>query len=229
ALALQRRRRDAESTRDLNQLLLSLLAHDLRAPLQLSAQAMDYVRDQIQAGRVPEPALVADTAERTHRSLGAIEAVLAFARREAETAGETSGAAAAAGEVRDEVASFSATAARAGKELRFADGAAVTAAVGNPLVLRQVLSILLDNAVRYASPGVVAVSLAAEGREVVTRVADGGPGFSVHRSAGRGDGAGLGIELAAALARRAGGRLELESDGPAGTRWALHLPAVRGR
>ena len=231
ALALQRGRLQAESARDLNRLLMSLLAHDLRAPLVLSAQAMDYVRGAAERGETPDPVLVGDTADRVRRSLRAIEVVLEVARAQAEAGGRVAGVGGAelAAGLRAELDSFTPAAGRAGKTLRLEEEPGARAATAaDPLVLRQMVAILVDNGVRYADPGALVVRRDADHGGVVVRVCDPGPGITAHRAAhGASDGSGLGIELAAALARRAGGRLELEHDGPGGTTWALRLPGVR--
>jgi two-component system OmpR family sensor kinase len=118
---------------------------------------------------------------------------------------------------------------------------------GDPLRLRQLLGILLDNATRYSRPGgSVTVSLDTEdgdgvaGRRVVLAVADQGIGIPPHElpqvfeRGFRGErarhhhaeGSGLGLGIARSLAQAHGGGLVLESL-PAGTRAVLSLPLAR--
>lgn len=129
ALALQWRRCEAERARDdalsacdLNQLLMSLLAHDLRAPLSLASQGLDYVDTTLRQGETPDRLLLADTRARLQRSLRAINLVLEVARAEISPAGPESRGegrivSGARGAIEAEVASFAAEAAAHGKTL----------------------------------------------------------------------------------------------------------------
>ena len=109
---------------------------------------------------------------------------------------------------------------------------------GNGQLLAQLLSNLLSNVVRYAAAGAVCdVRLDAFGGSVRLSVADRGPGiplelreaalqrFSKLCDARSGDGAGLGLPLAAALSRLHDGRLHLEDARP-GLRVVVTLPRV---
>jgi signal transduction histidine kinase len=123
-------------------------------------------------------------------------------------------------ELADEVAGFEAEARARGKRIvldlgRVRDGPAVDARV-----LRQVVATLRDNALRYAAPGDVTVAAATEGAELAVRVTDGGP--PPDPVAG---GAGVGLQLATALAAHAGGTLASDAAAP-GTSWVLRLPCI---
>lgn len=233
ALLLQRRRKLAEGARDLNRLLISLLAHDLRSPLVLATQGLDYVADTARAGDPLDDELIGELRARLQRSLRAVEVVLTVAR-------ENLGDGAAPGarvelsrvgpEIAAEVESFASEAAHRGKrlvtalaDLRDADqGAGVDA-----LVLRQALAILLDNAIRHAVPGEVQVEARQVGPALVVHVRDQGPGLRSGSSAS--EGAGVGLELARTLVRRGGGEIRVERDGPEGTEFALLLPLGASR
>lgn len=113
---------------------------------------------------------------------------------------------------------------------------------GDPQRLRQLLVVLLDNAIRYSHPGGnVAVTMSrTEDDEVEVEVADEGIGiasaelpqvFERHfRGAEarrhRADGIGLGLTIARALATAHGGALALRSEPGRGTRALLRLPLV---
>jgi two-component system, OmpR family, sensor histidine kinase BaeS len=113
----------------------------------------------------------------------------------------------------------------------------------DPDRLREVLAILLDNALRHTDPG-GEVTLSAEraGADVVLTVADTGEGLEAEqleriferfyrvdpsRSRDRG-GSGIGLTIGRAIAEAHGGRLWAESPGPGrGTRLRLKLPQAR--
>lgn len=233
ALLLQRRRLQAERLRDAavaasetNRLLTSLLAHDLRAPLVVARQCIDYVEEALAKGRSPDTQLLAETRARLDRSARAIDIVLAVARVDlAEAPDHGRMAPVRVGdEIRAEAELFAGEAAVRGKriELRL-DGVAGAEPVLNAVVLRRALSILLDNALRYAAPGVVAVS--AQLRDSALRVAVEDPGPAPDARQARG--AGLGLDLAGALLAHAGGSVQREASSP-GSCWVLTLPVARG-
>jgi signal transduction histidine kinase len=122
------------------------------------------------------------------------------------------------------------------------------AIVGNRELIGQAVANLIDNAVKYgvaeaaaaeapASPTEIAVSARGDGQTVTIEVADRGPGIpaadrarAVERfvrleGARSRPGSGLGLSLAAAVARMHGGAVKLEDNAP-GLKVAVTLPAV---
>jgi signal transduction histidine kinase len=236
AILLQRRRLEAVRARDaavaaseLNRLLMSLLAHDLRSPLSVSNQAFEYVEQAVAEGRSIDSSLLADVRARLRRSLRAIEIVLDLARAELPSSNGTSPADALRSvqvreEIEAEVASFRHEAEVRNKRLvAELDRLGSQPYTVDALVLRQALAILLDNAIRYAVPGPVRVSADTSATSLIVRVRDSGPGYSARQGASS-DGSGLGLKLCRSLLVRAGGRLDIERDAPDGTTFALHLP-----
>jgi signal transduction histidine kinase len=107
--------------------------------------------------------------------------------------------------------------------------------------LRQVVSNLIDNAVKYSPAGdVVSVRAHARNGSVLIEVYDNGPGIPVEQQRlifekfGRADvhggskpGTGLGLFIARSIAEAHGGTLEVRSRPDAGSTFVLSLPLVR--
>lgn len=226
-------RDSALAAKDLNRLLMSLLAHDLRSPLTVASQGFKYVEDALADGRPIDNLLLADVRARLRRSLRAIDIVLSLARAELPREnpaldGHSLHAVRIDNELQAEIESFEDEAAARGKVLQ-ADLAGVEdqPCLVDGLVLRQVIAILVDNAVRHALPGPVRISAELAPPNLVVRVQDSGPGLSAHRARGStsASGMGLGLELCRTLVARAGGTLDVECDGADGTCFRLQLPA----
>lgn len=113
---------------------------------------------------------------------------------------------------------------------------------GDPSRLRQLVMIMLDNAVRYSEPeGAVEVTLSPGPRGVVLRVVDHGIGIAAdeldrvferfyrgeNASAWYGEGSGLGLPLAKAIVEVHGGEIALQSRHGEGTTATIVLPTVR--
>jgi signal transduction histidine kinase len=107
-------------------------------------------------------------------------------------------------------------------------------------LIERMIQPLLDNAVRYGR-STVRVSLARNGSTANVRVIDDGPGVASDEadtifepgsrgeaSAGRADGAGLGLSLARRLARSAGGEITVHPNAGGGD-FTLALPLSRPR
>lgn len=211
---------------ELNRLLLSLLAHDLRTPLNVSDQALEYVERAVAGNQPIDADLLLDTRARIRRSGRAIDVVLSVARADLGQLSAGGAVPALVDELSAEVSAFEYEAAAAGKQLRVRLPAGGSAdSTPNPLVVRQVLAILLDNAIRYADPGEVFVDASFSGRDFRLSVSDEGPGISARQASAATGGSGLGLKLCRALAARAGGTLVAERDGPEGSTVTLVLPA----
>jgi two-component system, sensor histidine kinase len=113
---------------------------------------------------------------------------------------------------------------------------------GDPTRLEQILSNLLDNALKYTPPGGrIEVTIAAEGRDAVVRVRDTGIGIqhamlplifdlfvqgnqNPDRSKG---GLGVGLTLVKGLVELHGGTVSASSDGPnRGSEFVVRLPRI---
>ena len=110
---------------------------------------------------------------------------------------------------------------------------------GDPARLRQLVMILIDNAIRHSpSGGRVLIRVRTEGPDALVVVEDEGPGIRdedlprlfdrFYRAAGApGGGTGLGLAIAAWIAERHGGRVEAANRTGQGGRFTVRLPLGR--
>jgi signal transduction histidine kinase len=129
------------------------------------------------------------------------------------------------------------TAQAKGLEVRLNGGTAV--AWADPRRVRQMLSNLVGNAVKFTTKGRVEITVLRSNESTVTiRVADTGPGiakeeqiaiFEEYRQSGeervRRAGTGLGLAITRRMVGMHGGRITLASDVGMGSVFSIHLPA----
>jgi two-component system sensor histidine kinase TctE len=125
----------------------------------------------------------------------------------------------------------------AGVDLGFdaGDGTAPVPVLGHAFLLREALTNLIDNALRYAGRGsVVTVRVRADGGHAVAEVEDNGPGLAdadrervfqrFVRATHEGNGCGLGLAIVKEIVGRHGGTIMLGAVVPRGLRAVVHLP-----
>jgi len=123
-----------------------------------------------------------------------------------------------------------------GKTIR-CDNVLDVAALGDRDALKQVLLILLDNALKYTPPhGAVTIATALVGQQIAVRIHDTGPGipaaalphiferFYRVEAARTSAGAGLGLAIAKELTEAQGGRIVVESREGQGSTFTVTLP-----
>ncbi|MDZ5459864.1 sensor histidine kinase [Azohydromonas lata] len=109
----------------------------------------------------------------------------------------------------------------------------------NALLLREALSNLIDNAIRYAGRGSeVTVRVRREGGQAVAEVEDNGPGIPAAerervferfvRGTTTGDGCGLGLAIVKEIIERHAGQVELADGAAGGLRVVVRLPLDAG-
>ncbi|WP_197442716.1 response regulator [Lignipirellula cremea] len=113
------------------------------------------------------------------------------------------------------------------------------AATFDPLRVRQVLANLVGNAVKFTEEGVVVISVAVEGETLLYTVSDTGPGISLeeqamlfepftqseHTRSQNPTGAGLGLAICSAITEMMNGRIWVESELGAGSRFCFAFHA----
>ncbi len=129
---------------------------------------------------------------------------------------------------------------RQGIELRCAiKGKIPNIIVGDPMRLRQILTNIVGNAVKFTEKGFVEITLSADEREMAIAVRDTGIGLTLEQQAGlfqkfnqaedsttrRFGGSGLGLELSLRIAHAMGGSLTIAESQPGqGTTFKLQFP-----
>lgn len=216
------------------------ISHELRTPLTVIRGYTEALLD----GTVQEPR----EAEKYHRVMrdetvrleGLINELLDLSRLQAEGTVMTMERIPLAAIADSVVSLLAPRAEQAGVALTIeTDGE--TAVNGNGDRLTQLLLILLDNALKFTSPGgKVTASVVRSGDEVRLQVADTGSGiaredmpfiwerfYKGDKSHGRtAAGTGLGLAIAREIVARHGARAEVESELGKGSTFTVHFPAV---
>ncbi|HOZ27426.1 MAG TPA: ATP-binding protein, partial [Hyphomonadaceae bacterium] len=214
------------------------LAHDLRTPLT-------RLKTQIQRGNdteLPDAArgeALGQAADEADRILASFSAMIDIARAEAGAARDQFTEVDLSAVVRDVFELHQPLAEEMGVSLTFAEQAGASVKVsGHAQFLAQLVSNLVDNALKHGSSGgAIAMAVRADHGMAEVEVSDRGPGIPENERAGalkrfgRLDsarttpGSGLGLSLAATLARMHGGELRLEDNQP-GLRVKVLIPVA---
>jgi signal transduction histidine kinase len=215
------------------------IAHDLKTPLtRLRNRAEEVLRTASTNDNYREA--LSGIIDESDALIGVFDALLTIARAEAGCSSDAMSEFDAGQVMRDIVEIYEPVAEEQGARLeaRAEDGLMVS---GNRELLGQALVNLVDNALKYGAGGAdkrVEVSAARVGCDVEIAVADRGPGIASadrERVVGRfvrlensrtRPGSGLGLSLAAAVARLHHGALRIEDNAP-GLRVVVSLPAMR--
>ncbi|MGE0036530.1 MAG: sensor histidine kinase [Xanthobacteraceae bacterium] len=219
------------------------IAHDLKTPLtrlrNRCEEALRLAEDESQYRVALE-----STIEESDGLIRTFNALLMIARAESGQARDNMSDFDAAEIARGVGELYEPLADDRGLKLRVEAPAAATVH-GNRELVSQALANLVDNAIKYAAPPGAAndarpevlVQAQSDGDRIMLTVADGGPGIpeadrgrAVERfvrleQSRSAPGSGLGLSLAAAVARLHGGELKLEDNHP-GLRSVIMLPRV---
>jgi len=223
---------------------LAIMSHELRTPLNALEGYAALLEEGIYGPLNPEQqhALGRMRASRTHL-LALIDQVLDVSRAEASQA-----------VLRHEQIDLAALAVEVGEALQGAaeirrlrlevEPAPPVPVESDPAMVRQILTNLVGNAIKFTDEGGIVLRCERRERSVLFQVADTGPGIPADSrervfepfvqldasTTRREGGSGLGLALSRKFARMLGGEIELESEteGPArGSRFTLVLPLTQ--
>src|SRR5215813_4303758 len=211
------------------------VAHDLRTPLaRLRGRLEAAAREELDRERCQ--ALIADTTRELDGVLSMFSALLRISRIEVlDPRGgfRIVDLAQVAGEVAE---LFDAAAEERGGHVKF-ESAGRVPVLGDRDLLFDAISNLVDNAIRHGGAGDVQVTVLDDGKGPIVCVADHGPGipleerqhvlkrfYRIERSRSSA-GSGLGLSLAAVVARRHHAQIEMEDNQP-GLKIRLRFPSA---
>ncbi len=212
--------------------------HQLRTPLSIIRANIELARRSNDPAEAKQMLAAADRAALDAERL--VEQFLLLARVEASRAHDDPLEVIDLNALAEETARDRAPAAvKAGLDLEFEPAAGRPRVRANPILIRELLLNILNNAIFHAAPCAAIVRVRRDGVLAVIEVEDDGPGMpepaggaglQVADTAGRTAqkrGPGLGIAIATEIADRFGGRLEIGAgNAGTGTKVAVFLPLV---
>ncbi|HET7028070.1 MAG TPA: HAMP domain-containing sensor histidine kinase [Candidatus Limnocylindrales bacterium] len=209
-------------------------SHELRTPLAVIRASVDDLERQPDTPvRHAGPALGDIRAEVDHVT-ALVDDLLLLARSDSGAIALEQAPLDLAGVAEESIASLNPLAER--RAARIVLDPTPTPIVGDQVRLRQLVTILVDNAIRHSPPfGRVTVSLRTDASRAVLTVDDDGPGIRPEDLANvfdrfwRADGepaggTGLGLAIAAWIARQHGGTIEVQNRTERGARFTVRLP-----
>lgn len=218
---------------------LAVMSHEIRTPLNGFGSMLDLLLEDHNRPDADELLHTMDDCARGLMTL--LNDILDFSKLEDGSVRLEALPFAVSSVLRAATAPFVSQAESAGVELRVEITPRVPrAAIGDPYRLRQILSNLTGNAVKFTESGRVVVSVDRVADDLVMTVEDTGRGIpaaardtlfepfsqadaSTTREFG---GTGLGLTISRQLARAMGGDLELTHTGPVGSTFTLRVPCL---
>lgn len=211
-------------------------SHELRTPLAIVRGSVEHLRRHATRPVAEVGDALDDIEAETGRLTSLVDDLLTLARTDSGTLELQRGPADLADIVLDVATSLTGVAEREG--IRLQVDAVPAPLVGDAGRLRQLATVLLDNAMRHAPPGsTVEARVARTGETAVLRVEDAGPGIRPEDLPRVFDrfwrapdappgGTGLGLSIAAWVAERHGGSIAAANRPGGGARFEVRLPAA---
>ena len=218
---------------------LAVMSHEIRTPLNGFGSMLDLLLEDHTRPDAGELLKIMDDSARGLMTL--LNDILDFSKLEDGSVRVESRPFSAEAVLKAATSPFTRQAEAAGVELEVSVASDVPQMLlGDPYRLRQIISNLTGNAVRFTERGRIAVEARRDGGELIVAVEDTGHGISPDAEAvlfepfSQGDvsttrkfgGTGLGLTISRELARALGGDLELTRTGEAGSLFTLRLPCV---
>jgi PAS domain S-box-containing protein len=241
----QRRRQELERTTESRGRLMRGFSHDLKNPLGAADGHAQLLEDGILGDLLPKQKESVGRIRRSiYASLRLIEDLLELARAEAGQIELNCAPADVAEVARDAVEDFraQATTGRLGLALEGVDS---VVGITDPMRVRQILSNLISNAVKYTPVGKVTVRVErrgdgegfGRGEWIAVSVDDTGPGIPAEKQVqifqeftrldpSAPHGAGVGLAISRRIAQILGGEITLRSEPGEGSSFTLWLPLI---
>ena len=242
-VALARANSELEEASRLKSEFMATMSHELRTPLNAILGFTDLVRSGATGSIGPQ---TDDYLERVRRNgtvlLDLINDILDLSKIEAGRLMVSHEVVAIEPIVREVIANVQTLADAKGLTLQVIAETNDVLAIADRRAVKQVVTNLVGNAVKFTAAGSVSVVIRAQGDATCVDVADTGPGIApteqaavfepfrqvgAHARTGTG-GTGLGLPISVRLARLMGGDIRLDSQRPMGSRFTLQLPGVHG-
>jgi PAS domain S-box-containing protein len=238
--ALKLAKQKAEEASRIKSNFLATMSHELRTPLNGILGFAALLEESLDDDEQREMAVIINSSG--HRLLDTLNSILDLSIVEANKLNINWENVDVVGVIKEVEMLYRVNSARKGLELRSELPSSPLVIVSDERLLRQILSNLLNNAVKYTQAGhiTLSVSHALDSRteDVSVHIEDTGIGisprdqaiiFDEFRQASEGysrsyDGSGLGLSVSQKFAHVLGGRITLQSSPGVGSRFTLTLP-----
>jgi signal transduction histidine kinase len=234
----ERRRIELEQVTESKTRLMRGFSHDVKNPLGAADGYMQLLEDGVMEPLSPRQAASISRARRSlAQALGLIEDLLELARAENGELDVRRQPVNLSDLARDAAEEFRAQAEHKGLAIAFDHAADGVVVQSDPTRVRQVLSNLVSNAVKYTERGTVTVRVLADAHRGAIEVADTGSGIPADRQQQvfkefvrldphAAPGAGVGLAISQKIVHALGGEITLTSETGRGSRFVLWLPVT---
>jgi signal transduction histidine kinase len=234
----ERRRQELEQVTESKTRLMRGFSHDVKNPIGAADGYMQLLEDKLMGPLTPQQvASIARARRSLSQALRLIEDLLELARAERAQLDVKRESVNLSELARDATEEFRAQAEQKGLALELDPAEDGVVVQSDPARVRQVLSNLVSNAVKYTDRGRVTVRVLADGTRGAIEVADTGAGIPadqqqqvfqefVRLDPHAAPGAGVGLAISQKIVQALGGELTLTSEAGQGSRFVLWLPAA---